>query len=316
MESIIVDGNDADAVYRVAQTAYAKARSGGGPSLIEAKTYRQCGHSRADPGAYRPDEEVEEWLARDPIPAYRRRLLDFGFAESAVDGIEAEVLAAVDAATDAARASPPPPPEILETESLCRWRRGMAELTCREAVAAAIAQEMRRDPSVVFLGEDIGAAGGVFKTTVGLFEEFGPERVRDTPISEQAIIGAAMGAAMTGLRPIAERSTRRATSTRATAWGTASAAAVRRSSRHLPWVFPRRPRTQRFGACSRACSPRSTPPPTCGLSADPLPPDSSTTRRTHIARFAVPLAAAPGSPRTRMRVPRADSPHAPPFRGV
>ena len=80
----------------------------------------------------------------------------------------------------------------------------MAELTCREAVAAAIAQEMRRDPSVVFLGEDIGAAGGVFKTTVGLFEEFGPVRVRDTPISEQAIIGAAMGAAMTGLRPIAE----------------------------------------------------------------------------------------------------------------
>ena len=80
----------------------------------------------------------------------------------------------------------------------------MAELTCREAVAAAIAQEMRRDPSVVFLGEDIGAAGGVFKTTVGLFEEFGPDRVRDTPISEQAIIGAAMGAAMTGLRPIAE----------------------------------------------------------------------------------------------------------------
>ena len=80
----------------------------------------------------------------------------------------------------------------------------MAELTCREAVAAAIAQEMRRDPLVVFLGEDIGAAGGVFKTTVGLFEEFGPERVRDTPISEQAIIGAAMGAAMTGLRPIAE----------------------------------------------------------------------------------------------------------------
>ncbi len=80
----------------------------------------------------------------------------------------------------------------------------MAELTCREAVAAAIAQEMRRDPAVVFLGEDIGAAGGVFKTTVGLFEEFGPDRVRDTPISEQAIIGAAMGAAMTGLRPIAE----------------------------------------------------------------------------------------------------------------
>tara|TARA_R110002072_G_scaffold182797_11_gene338992 strand:+ start:536 stop:1513 length:978 start_codon:yes stop_codon:yes gene_type:complete len=80
----------------------------------------------------------------------------------------------------------------------------MAELTYREAVAEAIAQEMRRDENVVFLGEDIGAAGGVFKATVGLFKEFGPERVRDTPISEQAILGAAMGSAMTGLKPIAE----------------------------------------------------------------------------------------------------------------
>ncbi|MEO8465154.1 MAG: alpha-ketoacid dehydrogenase subunit beta [Gammaproteobacteria bacterium] len=80
----------------------------------------------------------------------------------------------------------------------------MAQLTYREAVAAGMQQEMRRDPNVVFLGEDVAAAGGVFKTTVGLLEEFGPKRVRDTPISEQAILGAAMGAAMTGLRPIAE----------------------------------------------------------------------------------------------------------------
>jgi pyruvate dehydrogenase E1 component beta subunit len=80
----------------------------------------------------------------------------------------------------------------------------MAELTYRDAVNAGIAQEMRRDSNVVFLGEDIAAAGGVFKTTAGLLDEFGPSRVRDTPISEQAIIGAAMGAAMTGLRPIAE----------------------------------------------------------------------------------------------------------------
>jgi pyruvate/2-oxoglutarate/acetoin dehydrogenase E1 component len=80
----------------------------------------------------------------------------------------------------------------------------MAELTYREAVTAGMQQEMRRDPNVVFLGEDVAAAGGVFKTTVGLLEEFGPTRVRDTPISEQAILGAAMGAAMTGLRPIAE----------------------------------------------------------------------------------------------------------------
>ena len=80
----------------------------------------------------------------------------------------------------------------------------MAELTYRDAVAAGIAQEMERDKSVVFLGEDIAAAGGVFKATVGLLEKFGPSRVRDTPIAEQAILGAAMGAAMTGLRPIAE----------------------------------------------------------------------------------------------------------------
>ena len=80
----------------------------------------------------------------------------------------------------------------------------MAELTYRDAVVRAIAQEMRRDENVVFLGEDVGKAGGVFKATVGLYDEFGPRRVRDTPISEQAILGAAMGAAMTGLRPIAE----------------------------------------------------------------------------------------------------------------
>ncbi|HET9085045.1 MAG TPA: alpha-ketoacid dehydrogenase subunit beta [Candidatus Limnocylindrales bacterium] len=80
----------------------------------------------------------------------------------------------------------------------------MAELTYRGAIAAGIAQEMERDSTVVMLGEDIGAAGGVFKLTEGLLDRFGPERIRDTPISEQAIVGAAMGAAMTGLRPIAE----------------------------------------------------------------------------------------------------------------
>jgi acetoin:2,6-dichlorophenolindophenol oxidoreductase subunit beta len=80
----------------------------------------------------------------------------------------------------------------------------MAELSYREAVARGIAQEMARDPTVVFLGEDVARAGGVFKATVGLYEQFGPLRVRDTPISEQAILGAAMGAAMTGLKPIAE----------------------------------------------------------------------------------------------------------------
>src|SRR5437773_12446814 len=80
----------------------------------------------------------------------------------------------------------------------------MVTVSYREAVARGIAQEMRRDDRVVFLGEDVAAAGGVLKATVGLLEEFGPQRVRDTPLSEQAILGAAMGAAMTGLRPVAE----------------------------------------------------------------------------------------------------------------
>src|SRR4029077_10453679 len=79
-----------------------------------------------------------------------------------------------------------------------RWRLCMAELTYRDAVARGIAQEMTRDPDVIFCGEDVAKAAGVFKTTVGLYEQLGGQRVRDCPISEQAILGAAMGAAMTG----------------------------------------------------------------------------------------------------------------------
>lgn len=116
LDSIIVDGNDSDAVYRTAQAAFDKARSGGGPSLIEAKTYRHSGHSRADPGTYRPDEEVKAWLKRDPIPFYRQCLLDFGIAESVVDGIDADVLKAVDEATEVCKASPQPSPDVLHTQ--------------------------------------------------------------------------------------------------------------------------------------------------------------------------------------------------------
>lgn len=113
LEPIIVDGNDADAVYRVAQRAFARARAGEGPSLIEAKTYRHHGHSRADPGKYRPDDEVKAWMAKDPIPFYRQRLLEFGVSEAVIVGIEDEVRAAVDAATEEARNSPPPGEELI-----------------------------------------------------------------------------------------------------------------------------------------------------------------------------------------------------------
>ena len=121
-----------------------------------------------------------------------------------LEAIEAETRDAVAAAEAEARAAPEPAADVARDPGLGRRGLGVAELTYRAAIARGIAQEMRRDPSVVLIGEDVGAAGGVFKLTEGLFDEFGPRRVRDTPISEQAIVGAAMGAAMTGLRPIAE----------------------------------------------------------------------------------------------------------------
>src|SRR6056297_3804938 len=108
LESIIVDGNDPDAVYDVATTAIERARGGGGPSLIEAKTYRHGGHSRADPGQYRPPEEVAAWLERDPMPTYRQRLLQGGVNEAVLDEIDAQARSDVDAATEDARASEPP----------------------------------------------------------------------------------------------------------------------------------------------------------------------------------------------------------------
>jgi acetoin:2,6-dichlorophenolindophenol oxidoreductase subunit beta len=94
--------------------------------------------------------------------------------------------------------------DVTASDVVAAINRDTVTMTYRDAVAEGIAREMRRDPRVVCLGEDIGAAGGVFKTAAGLFKEFGPRRVWDTPISEQAIVGAAMGAAMTGIRPVAE----------------------------------------------------------------------------------------------------------------
>lgn len=126
LPSIIVDGNDADAVYRIAQKAIKLARDGGGPSLIEAKTYRHYGHSRADPGKYRPQEEVEAWLARDPIPSYRARLAEFGIKEEVIVAMETEVDAAVDEATETAKASPIPSEDIIDkdvwADGGCAWR--------------------------------------------------------------------------------------------------------------------------------------------------------------------------------------------------
>jgi pyruvate dehydrogenase E1 component alpha subunit len=113
LEPLVVDGNDVEAVYGVARTALERARVGAGPSLVEALTYRHGGHSRADPGKYRPAAEVEEWLARDPVTGYRERLLERGTPAKLLDDIDTEVRAAVDAATEAAKAAPAPAPERL-----------------------------------------------------------------------------------------------------------------------------------------------------------------------------------------------------------
>lgn len=113
LESIIVDGNDADAVYEVTALAIARARAGEGPSMIEAKTYRHGGHSRADPGKYRPDEELAEWLLKDPIPLYRSRLLEMGVSEDDLLVLEADVDAEVETATNEAKAGEIPGEELL-----------------------------------------------------------------------------------------------------------------------------------------------------------------------------------------------------------
>ena len=113
LDRILIDGNDADVVYRTARAAIARARAGGGPALIEALTYRHHGHSRADPGKYRPAGEVEEWMKRDPIPLYRARLTGAGVTEAALVAIEQDIMRQVDQATEAAKASPPPGDELI-----------------------------------------------------------------------------------------------------------------------------------------------------------------------------------------------------------
>src|SRR6202162_5102699 len=116
LPSIVIDGNDADDVYRTALSAYDKARAGGGPSLIECMTYRYSGHSRADPAKYRPEGELEKGKERDPIKIYRERLRQFGIKDDIIVGIETEMKRQVDDATEKCKAAPPPALDILTTD--------------------------------------------------------------------------------------------------------------------------------------------------------------------------------------------------------
>jgi pyruvate dehydrogenase E1 component alpha subunit len=116
LERIVIDGNDADVVYRTASAAYVRARAGKGPSLIECMTYRHSGHSRADPAKYRPEGELEKWKERDPLKIYRARLKQFGIGDEAITKIDTEVRQMIDAATEACKAAPMPPADILFTD--------------------------------------------------------------------------------------------------------------------------------------------------------------------------------------------------------
>jgi acetoin:2,6-dichlorophenolindophenol oxidoreductase subunit alpha len=116
LERIVIDGNDADVVYRTAREALDKARRGDGPSLIECLTYRHSGHSRADPAKYRPEGELDRWLERDPVKIYRRRLLDFGISPDEIAGIEERSRQKVEDATAACKASPPAPEMLLTAD--------------------------------------------------------------------------------------------------------------------------------------------------------------------------------------------------------
>ncbi len=116
LEPLVIDGNDADVVYSTANELLDQARSGGGPSMVEALTYRHGGHSRADPGKYRPDDEVAAWLERDPVTSYRARLVDAGLAVAGIELVEAEATAEVADATERSTASPPPDPSLVEKD--------------------------------------------------------------------------------------------------------------------------------------------------------------------------------------------------------
>ena len=224
MPGVVVDGMDPIAVREAVSAALERARSGEGPTLVECKTYRWYGHSRSDPRAYRTKEEEQAWRDRDPLVTFAKRLVEVGIAtQDEVDAQEKAAEDALETATEFALESPMPDPAEVEedvyvlesvTPSAIEAERRLAERvrtdksmrtqTYGEALRDAMREEMLRDPTVFIMGEDVGLYGGAYGATRGLFEEFGPERVKDTPISEALIGGAAVGAAMTGLRPVAE----------------------------------------------------------------------------------------------------------------
>jgi 2-oxoisovalerate dehydrogenase E1 component len=210
---IELDGNDVLAIRAAAGEAIDRARKGGGPTLFECKTYRTRPHAEGmGDYTYRTREDVESWKAKCPIDRLRSTIVTPAHAArgvAAFDAIDAEVQQEVEKAQQEAEASPWPDPSTAATHIYAEPRRvppppapGDRVITYSQATLESLSAEMAANPGIFVLGEGIGVRGGNFKTTAGLYDKYGPERLRDTPITERGFVGLGCGAAMTGTRPV------------------------------------------------------------------------------------------------------------------
>ena len=209
-----VDGNDVVAVEAAARRLVEAIRTGSGPQFLECRTYRTRPHSMFDAEKYRDKAEVAEWRKRAPITRFQSWLLDNNLMHQAeVDAIEAEVEAQLQNAAAACEQAPWEPVEDLARHVVAEERPAAPEVlppdtltdsTYRECCRIAITEALLGDERVFMMGEDIGAYGGCYAVSIGLLAEFGPDRIRDTPLSESAFTGAGIGAALVGMRPIVE----------------------------------------------------------------------------------------------------------------
>jgi 2-oxoisovalerate dehydrogenase E1 component len=219
-----VDGMNVLAVRGAVAKAVERARRGEGPTLIEAKTYRWFGHSHSDPRAYRTREEEKAWRQRDPITQLREGMKIIGLlTEEEFEQMEEATQEKLDQAMAYSESSPSPDVSELETDVYApltttqadieaerklrekvRHTPDIRQISYAQAIQEALREEMLKNDKVFVMGEDVGLYGGAYGATRGLFDEFGQGRVIDTPISEATITGAAVGAAMAGMRPVAE----------------------------------------------------------------------------------------------------------------
>ena len=223
MEGVQVDGTDPLALHPVVSAALERARSGGGPTMIEAVCHRLQGHAFGSEQAHMDQDALQSALDSAPLKTFRARLIADGIA-SDDDLTQAGNIAreAVDAAMEAARNAPQPDADELFIDVFAdtAWIPDLAafptptatpatgeqkQMTMCEAINHTLDVALASDDRVFLLGEDIAdPAGGVVKATYGLSTKYGLDRVRPTPISEQAIVGAAIGASLAGMRPVAE----------------------------------------------------------------------------------------------------------------